>query len=199
MALKTHGITESTPKNLLLGAGAFYKDLVYAEDTGWSGTVLGATSGGGQVNLTPEYLDLGIDFIDGATVSVDGLIFKVADVAEMVVNMTEITEANLTGVLHLQEDTTETVEGYKKFISVKNLGTDAFIDNVAYVGTLTSGEQIIVRFPKAVCKGALALSTTNKEVSTYEVTFSAVAPFEQTDLEHLAYEIYYPQATTPQV
>ena len=191
--LKTHGITESTPQNLLLGAGAFYKDLVYDTATqAWSGTVLGATSGGGQVNLTPEYLQ---PEIDGATVAVEGLIFKVADEATMTVNLTELNEDNLKNVLHLQEDTTSPMQGYKKYISVRSIGSDAFLSNVAYVGTLTSGEQIIVRFPKAICKGALELSTANKETSTYEVTFTAVATFDQADLEHIPYEIYYPQAT----
>lgn len=33
MALKSHGITEKTPENLLFSAGAIYKNLKYEEET----------------------------------------------------------------------------------------------------------------------------------------------------------------------
>jgi len=192
--LRTHGITQDTPKNILLGAGAFYRDLVYDSTVGWSGTVLGATSGGGTVNLAPEYFS---PDIDGATVLVQGLNWKVADEAIMKANMIELNEQNLVDLLHLKEDTTASVGGYKKFVSQRSIGDDAYLKNVGYVGTLTSGEQIIIIFPVAICMGALEMSTNNKETATYEVEFKCVATFEQEDLEHLPYEIYYPQAVTP--
>ena len=56
MALKTHGITPDTINNIMLGAGVFYKNLSYGAE-GWEGTVVGATSGGGTVNIEPEYLE----------------------------------------------------------------------------------------------------------------------------------------------
>ena len=55
--LKKHGITEATPSNIPLGAGTWFKGLAYTEG-GWNGTVLGATSGGSSIKITPEVKDI---------------------------------------------------------------------------------------------------------------------------------------------
>lgn len=190
MSLKTHGITKDTPNNILLGAGTFYKNLKHDEETGWTGTVLGATSGGGKVSITPEYFK---PEIDGATVAVKGMIWKVADEAIVEVNLTEFSEGVITSVLHLKEDTSTQVTGYKKYVAVKNISEADYLENIAYVGTLAGGKQVIIILPNAICTGALELEPKNKENATYSVTFECTATFEQDDLEHLPYEIYYPQ------
>lgn len=188
--LKTHGITANTPQEILLGAGAYYKNLKYEEGTGWNGDILGATSGGGKVTIEPEYLDIEAD---GATVKVRGLTKKVAEVATMEVNLLELNEANITQALHMKEDATANVEGYKVYKSVRDISDDDYFDNVAFVGTLTSGKQIIVIFENAILTGAMELEPKNKEVSTFTITAECTASFEQADLEHLPYTIYYPQ------
>ncbi len=188
--LKTHGITANTPQEILLGAGAYYKNLKYEEGTGWTGEILGATSGGGKVSITPEYLDIEAD---GATVKVRGLTKKVAEVATMEVNLLELNEANITQALHMQEDTSANVEGYKVYKSVRDISDEDYFENVAYVGTLTSGKQIIVIMENAILTGAMELEPKNKEVSTFTITAECTASFEQDDLEHLPYTIYYPQ------
>ena len=51
MGLKKHGITSETIKNMILGAGVIYKNLKYEKaSNGWTGTPLGATSGGLKFN-----------------------------------------------------------------------------------------------------------------------------------------------------
>ncbi|MDL2224679.1 hypothetical protein LJC20_00500 [Eubacteriales bacterium OttesenSCG-928-M02] len=189
--LKTHGITENTPNNILLGAGTFYKNLKHVAETGWSGEVLGATSGGGTVNIAPEYFK---PEIDGATVAVKGMIWKVGDVATIEANLTEFSEGVLVDVLHLKEDTASPITGYKKYVSVRQITQDDYMDNIGYVGTLSDGRQVIIILENAICTGAMELSPKNKENATYAVTFECTATFEQADLEHLPYQIYYPQA-----
>lgn len=188
--LKTHGITQGTPKEILLGAGAYYKDLKYEEGAGWSGTILGATQGGGKVSITPEYLTIEVD---GATVKVKGLEKKVGETANMEINLLEIKESHLVEVLHMEEDTSKTVEGYKIYKSKRDIGDDDYFDNIAFVGTLTSGEQVIIVFGNGIIEGALELEPKNKEVSVFTATVECTASFEQDDLEHLPYYIYYPQ------
>lgn len=190
--LKTHGITEGTPKEILLGAGAYYKNLKYEEGTGWSGTILGATQGGGKVSITPEYLTIEAD---GATVKVKGLEKKVGETASMEINLLEIKESHLVEVLHMEEDTSKTVEGYKIYKSKRDIGDNDYFDNIAFVGTLTSGEQVIIIFENGIIEGALELEPKNKEVSVFTATVECTASFEQDDLEHLPYYIYYPQAS----
>ncbi|KAK8833645.1 hypothetical protein M9Y10_042526 [Tritrichomonas musculus] len=190
MALKSHGITEKTPENLLFSAGAIYKNLKYSEETGWAGTVLGATNGGITLSITPEYVDAEMD---GASVPVKGAKIKVAETATMESNMTEFSEGVIKDSLHLELDTTANISGYKKYVSKRSISKDDYLENIAYVGTLVSGKQIIVILPNAICTSALELQGQNKTQATYTITFECTASFEQTDLEHLPYEIYYPQ------
>lgn len=225
--LKTHGITENTPKEVLLGAGAYYKNLKYDYmltkdkeivtnkkyytknndkyevveapvnadistyyELGWDGTILGATTGGGKVTITPEYLTIEPD---GATVKVKGLEKKIGEVANMEINLLEFKEDNFVQALHMVEDTTKEVEGYKIYKSVRDIDDSAYFDNVAFVGTLTNGEQVIIIFENAIVEGTMELEPKNKEVSSMKVTAECTASFEQDDLEHLPYYIYYPQ------
>lgn len=189
--LKTHGISEGTPKEILLGAGAYYKDLKYTEEKGWEGKILGATQGGGKVTITPEYLTIEAD---GATVKVKGLEKKVGETANMEISLLEIKESHLIEVLHMEEDTTKNIKRYKAYKSKRDIGDDDYFDNIAFVGTLTSGEQIIIIFENGIIEGALELNPKNKEVSVFTATVECTASFEQDDLEHLPYYIYYPQA-----
>lgn len=190
MALKTHGITEKTPENLLFSAGAIYKNLSYEESKGWTGTVLGATNGGITLAITPEYADAEMD---GATVPVKGAKIKVSETATMESNMTEFSEGVIKESLHLIEDTNQSVTGYKQYISKRSITQDDYLKNIAYVGTLVGGKQIIVILPNAICTSALEPQVRNKTQATYTITFECSASFEQDDLEHLPYEIYYPQ------
>ena len=45
-----HGISATTPQNILLGAGTYHKNLAYSTNA-WAGDILGATSGGGKVGF----------------------------------------------------------------------------------------------------------------------------------------------------
>lgn len=189
--LKTHGITAESVKNLLFSAGTIYKNLKYTEGTGWQGIVLGATNGGIKLAITPEYAK---PELDGASVAVKGAIIKTGETATLESSMTELTENIIKDSLHLVEDTTKTIQGYKAYTSKRSLTESDYLENVAYVGTLVSGKQIIVILDNAICTSAFEIQGQNKTQATYTITFECTASFEQTDLEHLPYRIYYPQA-----
>lgn len=191
MALKTHGITADTIKNIMLGAGVFYKNLSYGAD-GWEGTVVGATSGGGTVNIEPEYLDIEVD---GATVAVKGLTKqKVGEIATMEMNLTEITEGVVASVLNLEEDTTKSNEAYTCYTTKTNIDESDYLDNVAFVGTTTNGSNVIVIMPNAVCTSAFSLSGQNKSQATYTIQYQCTATIESDNLTKLPIEIYFPVA-----
>ena len=62
MGLQKHGITTNTPSELMFRAGVVYKNLKYdATKKEWSGTVLGATSGGSKFSLVEEFADAEVD------------------------------------------------------------------------------------------------------------------------------------------
>lgn len=193
MALKTHGITADTPKKLLFSAAVFYKNLKYEAEKGWGGTVFGATSGGTKILITPEYTPVELD---GASVAVRGGQIKTGEKATVEANVTEFSEGIIVDTLHLVEKEGETINGYKCYVSKRSLDDEDYLENIGVVGTLVSGEQIIVILPNALITSAFEVDTKNKTQATYAITAECHATFEQEDLEHLPYEIYYPQTPT---
>ena len=175
MGLKKHGITSETIQNMILGAGVIYKNLKYeSASNGWTGTVLGATSGGLKFNYEAQWLDIEVD---GATVEVKGVTKqKVGESATLEGQMTEVTEDILVTALHLVKATSEDT------------------NYVKYVGTLSSGKNIIIILPNALCTEAFELETKNATQSTFAVKFACTASLEKDQLNKLDLSIYYPTA-----
>ena len=91
--LKKSGITESTPKSLLLGAGTIYKNLTWdVVSSLWKGTIFGATSGGNKFSLVPNIVNIEID---GAVVDTKGLVQKQGETCSLEINLVEVTPASL--------------------------------------------------------------------------------------------------------
>lgn len=193
MALKTHGITSETIKKMILNAGVIYKNLTYDADAGWTGTVLGATSGGIKFNWEATWLDVEVD---GATVLVKGVSKqKVGESAYIEGNMTEVTEDILVTAMHLVEDTSDD-ENYTKYVSKSNVTEDDdYLDNIAYVGTMSNGQNIIIILPNAICTEAFEIETKNATQTTYKVKFECTADLENDTLDKLDIEFYYPVTT----
>lgn len=240
MALKTHGITSSTPQNLMFGAGAYYKNLKYGqhyeivasgtegakevvasdatgekvlltdvtptcpdakvgdyvkqETTGFYGTPVGATSGGGKLTIEPEYLDAEID---GATVLVKGCKNKVGETGTMEINFTEFREGVFIDALHLEKDTSKSYEGFTAYKTKSVLAADEYLENIAYVGTLNDGRNVIVIMENALCTSAFELEAKNKEQAVYAATFTCHADLTQDVLNYLPITVLFP--TTPTV
>lgn len=197
MALKKHGITTETIKKLILGAGVIYKNLKYNSTSHeWEGEVLGATSGGIKFNWEAQWLDVEVD---GATVLVKGVSKqKVGESASIEGQMTEMTEDILVTALHLVKDTTNASAdtNYTKYISKDNITeADDYLDNIAYVGTLSNGKNIIIILPNALCTEAFELETKNAEQTTFAVKFECTADISNDTLNKLDIELYYPTAT----
>lgn len=191
MSFKSHGITSETIKKMILGAGVIYKNLTY--DSGseeWSGTVLGATSGGITFNWGATWLDVKVD---GATVLVKGISKqKVGETASIEGQMTELTEDILVTAMHLVEDTSDD-SNYTKYVSKSNITEDDdYLTNIAYVGTLSSGSNVIIILPNALCTEAFKLKTENAKQTTFSVKFECTASLDNNTLDKLDIEIYYP-------
>lgn len=190
MGLKKHGITTETIENMILGAGVIYKNLKYeSASKGWTGTPIGATSGGIKFNYEAKWLEIEVD---GATVAVKGITKqKVGETATLEGQMTEITEDILVTALHLQKSTSEDTN-YVKYVSKENITEADYLDNVAYVGTLSNGKNVIIILPNALCIEAFELETKNATQTTFAVKFECTADLEKDNLNKLDLEIYYP-------
>lgn len=186
-----HGITKTTPNSVLLGAGAFYKDLKF-ESGKWGGACIGATSGGGKVSITGEFVDIEAD---GALVKVKGLTVKQGGAASMEVNYLEVTTDMLKTVT-LMEVGDSDAEGFTMLKDKATISEGDYLNNFGFVGMTADGSrQIVVIFDWAICTSGFELEGKNKENSVVKATFEACADIEG-DLDRLPVRIYYPELPT---
>lgn len=109
--LKNHGVTSDTPKNLMLGAGTLHKGFKFDKTTkkwNFAESLVGATSGGNKLSITPEIKTVEVD---GALVKVKGLDFKTGEVAKLETNLVEITPELLKTTV-IGELVESDIEGY---------------------------------------------------------------------------------------
>lgn len=196
MALAKHGVTENTPSNIPLGAGTWFKGLKYEEGTGWNGTVLGATSGGSSIKITPEVKDIEVD---GAMALAKGLAVMTGGAGEAEVNFAEINK-DILQMTTLGEVLDSNAEGYVEgfdCIQTKNAIVEGdYIENLGFVGyTADQTKQIIVILDYALCKSGFQFDAKNKENSVVKATFTAYGGID-TDLDKVPIRIYYPTAQT---
>ena len=194
--LAKHGITKDTPSNIPLGAGTWFKGLAYDEENGWSGTVLGATSGGSSIKIVPEVKDIEVD---GALALAKGLAVMTGGTGEAEVNFAEIN-ADILKMTTLGEILTEESEGYVEgfdCIQTKNAIVEGdYVQNLGFVGyTADQSKQIIVILDYALCKSGFQIDPKNKENAVVKATFTAYGDME-TDLDKVPIRIYYPKTAT---
>lgn len=187
MSIGKHGITETTPKNILLGAGTFHKGLKFA-DGKWEGACVGATSGGGKISIAGEYQDIELD---GALVLVKGLTVKQGGTASMEVNIAEITGDNIKMATNFTEGESD-AEGYTMYVDKPNIEEGDYLESFGFVGKTADGKKnMVVIFDYALCKSAFDLDPKNKDKSVIKVVLDAYAE-NAGDLDTLPIRIYYP-------
>ena len=191
MVMGKHGISTTTPENILLGAGTYHKGLKWnSETSSWDGTAIGATSGGGKVSIEGEYLDLELD---GALVLVKGLTVKNGGKASMEVNMAELSGDNIKMSTNFTQGESD-AEGYDMFVDKAAIEEGDYIENFGFVGKTANGKKdIIIIFEAALCKSAFELEAKNKENAVLKLTLDAYAE-NAGDLDTLPVKIYYPAA-----
>lgn len=192
MALPKHGITAATPSNIPFGAGTWFRNLKWEAETGWTGTVLGATSGGSSIKIVNEIKDIEID---GALALAMGLAFMQGGSGEAEVNFAELN-TDILKYTTLGEVLSEGEEGYVEgfdCIQTKNaIVAGDYVENLGFVGyTADQSKMIIVILDYALCKSGFQLDPKAKENSVIKATFTAYGGID-TDLDKVPIRIYYP-------
>ena len=188
--LKKHGVTESTPKSIMLGAGTLHKGFKFDSETkkwNFAESLIGATSGGNKVTITPNITTVEVD---GALVKVKGLDFKQGEVATLETNLVEITPELLKTTV-IGELVDSNVEGYTLIESKADIVEGDYFENLAFVGWKTDGTPIIVILDNALCTTGFEGEAKNKENTVVKVTFECYQEVNG-DLMKLPYHIYYP-------
>lgn len=189
MIMGKHGVTDSTPSNILLGAGTYHRGLKFV-DGAWTGTLLGATSGGGKISIAGEYVDLELD---GALVKFKGQTVKQGGTASAEVSFAEVTP-DVLKMGTLFEDGISDAEGFAMLQDKAHITEGDYIDNFGFVGMTADGsKQIIVIFESALCTSGFELEGKSKGQSVVKLTLNAYAE-NNGDLDTLPVRIYYPAA-----
>lgn len=185
-----HGVSTSTPENILLGAGTIHKNLTW-DDTKkeWTGDIIGATSGGNKVSIAGGIINIELD---GALVKVKGLAAKQGGTATMEVNYAEIN-ADMMQKAALMTTGDSNAEGYTMIVDKAEINEGDYFENFAYVGkTANNHKDIIIIFDNALCTSGLEIEGKAKENSVIKLTMEAYSNNEG-DLDVLPVKIYYPE------
>lgn len=186
------GVSSTTPKNIMFGAGTIHKGLKY-EGSAWNfdESIIGATSGGSKVSIVPEIANVELD---GALVKAKGLNVKTGETATMEINFAEITK-DVIKMTTFAKDGTSDDSTYDLIESKPNIETGDYFENIAFVGKTLDGRNIIAILDNALCTSGLELEGKNKEGAFPAVTFECNADPATSDLQTLPWHIYYPKAT----
>lgn len=186
---KSSGITENTPKTVMLGAGTIHKGLEF-ESGAWNfaDSLICATSGGSKLSITPEFYDIPVD---GALVKVKGLTVKVGETATLEINPIELTPEILKMAVIGDEAASATATGYNEIKSRARIESGDYVENLGYVGKTIEGKPIIIVFDYALCTSGLELEGKNKEAAVPAFTFECMADLTP-EADVLPWHIYYP-------
>lgn len=188
-----HGVSATTPENILLGAGTIHKNLIWDSSAkAWKGDIIGATSGGNSVEIKGEIKDIELD---GALVKVKGLAVMQGGTATMEVNFaelsTDVMKMGMIGELGESE-----AEGYTMIQTKADISDGDYVDNFAFVGKTANGaKDIIVILESALCTSGLKIEGKNKENAVIKLTMEAYAE-NAGNLDRVPAKIYYPEAPT---
>jgi len=188
---KVSGVTENTPKNIMLGAGTLYKGLTF-KDTKWTGTIIGATSGGSKLSIVPEMYDIPID---GVLVKAKGATQKVGETASIETNMVEVTKDYVKSTV-IGKDGTSVDERFDVIESKPHIEAGDYIANFGYVGFMTDGTPIIIIFDNALCSSGFSTEGKNKEAAVFPATFECYADLSEGNTDTLPYHIYVAKDST---
>lgn len=171
-----NGLTESTPQQIQLDAGAFFKNFDPENDTyadaKSAGKCLGATQGGGTITIKPTFRQISVD---GATGRVKGLVDVGTWECSISATLIETTPENLRlgiGVANITESTSPA--GYKKISGKSGIEDSDFVDNITWIGKLAGSEQPLMFVIKnGLNEDGLAYQVQDENEGKISVTFYA--------------------------
>ena len=188
-----HGVSATTPENILLGAGTIHKNLEWdSQAKAWKGDIIGATSGGNSVEIKGEIVDIELD---GALVKVKGLAVMQGGTATMEVNFAELS-IDVMKMGMIADAVESDAEGYSMIQTKANIEEGDYVKNFAFVGkTANDAKDVIVIMENALCTSGLKIEGKAKENSVIALTMEAYAENEG-NLDRVPVRIYYPTAPT---
>lgn len=136
--------------------------------------VLGATSGGNKLSIMSELSPIEVD---GALVKVKGLTQKMGEAGSLETNLAQHTkESFLRAIIGKEQESL--IKGYTQLTTKSLLEASDYLDNIAFVGTMSDGTECVVILENALCTSGLELEAKNKETAVLKATFECSADFD---------------------
>ena len=201
-----HGFTESTPDELQLDAGeiwanfdveAFLEDAQDAEtdvtdlaDYGLNeedAVQMGATRGGASFNANRDIAEIESDGQLGRT---KGMRRRETVEPELEVEFLEFRETVLEKAIAGSVKNDVEAEGTGDITDVVEITggeitTDAYIDNVVFIGKNSDGKPVIFELQNCLAEGDLAIDTDDQDEAVVPITFEG-----HFDIEDATYDEY---------
>lgn len=188
------GFNSKTAENLLLDAGAFFKNYDMETDTFetavTAGKLIGATRGGGQFNATPDIRQIEVDGVKGRAKGLEALDSWEVSLGA---NVLEVTKDTLQMALGAAVVDTETNQDYDIIKAKNGIALEDYIENITWVGTLSgSNKPAIIQVYNALNMGGLSIQTQSKNEAVLAMTFTG--HYDAGELDNPPFAIYYPKA-----
>jgi len=183
----------TTAQNLLLDAGAIFKNWVFGTDTYTTakadGRLIGTTRGGSTFNVTADVRKIEADGAKGDT---KGLQQINSWMAEITSNFLEISSEVIQRSLTNTTVDSTTYDYYEKITMSNYICNTDYLTNIAYVGKIAgTSVPIIIVLKNVLGLGGLTFGTADSSEAVNPITFKA--HYDSTDLSTVPVEIYYPK------
>lgn len=194
MALPKTGYTKKTTENFIIDAATIFTDFEYSAEGGFTGTPLGATSGGVTVNIEQTYRK---PEVDGTYImDVVGLQFMESATATVTANLKELTAENLRRSLNgtiKEADAEDAPEGYKVIKTKRYVEEADYIPTIAVVGIHNGTKKpVIFQLDNGLVTSPLEMATEDNNEATVEQTITAHASYEQLAADEFPWKILFP-------
>ena len=195
MGLPKTGYTKTTAENFIIDAATIFTDFKYEAGTGFTGTPLGATSGGVTVNIEQTYRK---PEVDGTYImDVVGLEFMESAKATVTASLKELTAENLRRSLNgtiAAAEAGEAPEGYKVIKTKRYVEDSDYIPTIAVVGIHNGTKKpIIFQLDNGLVTSPLELATEDNNEATVDQTITAHASYEQLAADEFPWKIFFPE------
>lgn len=195
------GFTKETPKNLLLDAGAFFRNFTYEPggkdndtfDTAVAaGKLIGATKGGGEFSAVPNVRQIEVDGVKGRAKGLESI-----DSWDVYLKATvlEVKTESIKAALIAATVDSDTDDKYDVITGNASIELDDYTENVTWVGTLSGSEEpVIIQVYNSLSTDGLKLTVQDKNEATIPMTFYGHYSFD--DLDSPPFRIMYPKKGT---
>lgn len=189
MPVSTVGFSSDTPSRLVLDAGAIYKNVTYAAGD-FSGTLIGATSGGNEFVFKQSLRQIEVD---GAKGPVKGLEVIEKEEAELNISLKELTAENIAlAIAGSAVDGTDST--YDVITSKGKIDLTDYLDSIAYVGRQSgTNKPVVIILENVLSMEGLSFKTEDNKEVVIPIKFAAHSDEADVQAGTLPVRIYWPK------